>query len=556
MRMKTNLKMMIKSTALILFGVLFFACFLPVSRAESSYYGNYEAKSGDGWSLTADGVFTIENDAGWVDCLKKGFEVSVKKLVIGKDVTIFRMYEVSLEAPTPDFYDPSEIAGYDRFGAPYYEYEGASSLEPLIIEVVAGNSTFKVVGGLLINTKTNEVVLSEFAVRNVEIPEGITGITLEAFSKRDVQTVKLPSTLSTIGVNSFAKCEELESIDLPASLIELKAGAFSGCTSLKEVSLPAGLQELGVYAFSSCPIQHIEIPQLVDEIGAYTFLDCDQLFRVSLPDGLKKINDSAFTGCTQLQQINFPAQLESIGEQAFYGCKNLKQVLLPDSLLEIGNKAFWRCELSVFRIPEKLAFPVYNFKRDKFIINPYSKTDKSFGLHSVDTVILSGSDYDFGYPAISHATNVYFLGKPPKDVGQILDEGSVENIYCSDEFEFEWTRSTVASWVRQRLTIMPADQIKAWAETTINTTPVPTNTPRPTYPPTPTYAGFHVVNTPRPTATPQPSVSPTPTAEPEQQAADPMIFVFAGVLVAVVAGIVVVTIKSRRPKKKSRKKSA
>jgi hypothetical protein len=132
----------------------------------------------------------------------------------------------------------------------------------------------------------------------------------------------------------------------------------------------------------------------------------------------------------------------------------------------------------------------------------------------------------------------------------------VENIYCSDEFEFEWTRSTVASWVRQRLTILPADQINAWAETTINTTPEPTNTPRPTNTPQPTYAGFKAVNTPKPTVTPQPTASPVPTAENEQQKTDPILFVFAGVLAAVVVGIVVLTRKNRKPKKQARKKSA
>ena len=167
-------------------------------------------------------------------------------------------------------------------------------------------------------------------------------------------------------------------------------------------------------------------------------------------------------------------------------------------------------------------FPVYSFKKNEFIINPYSKKDKSFGLHSVDTVILSGSDYDFGYPAISNAKNVYFLGKPPEDVGQILDEDTVEKIYCSDEFEFEWTRSTVASWVRQKLTILPADQINDFVETTINNTSIPTNTPKPP------YEGMSIVNTPKPTATLQSSVLPTPTAEPEKRTADPIAFVVRG----------------------------
>ena len=255
-------------------------------------------------------------------------------------------------------------------------------------------------------------------------------------------------------------------------------------------------------------------------------MECDSLERIVLPDGLKRIGGGAFDSCDQLSEIVLPEGLESIGEGAFILCDSLGVVVLPDSLQLIGQNAYAYCELSLLRIPEKLAFTF--FYRDRgTIVSPHKKSDKSFDLSSVDTVILSGSDYDFGYPAISNAKNVYFLGKPPEDVGQILDEDTVEKIYCSDEFEFEWTRSTVASWVRQKLTILPADQIKAWAETTINTTPEPTNTPQATVSPTPTLA---------PAQTPMPRATPAQEqAAKAKQDIDPIAFVFAGVLVLLIA---------------------
>ena len=180
-----------------------------------------------------------------------------------------------------------------------------------------------------------------------------------------------------------------------------------------------------------------------------------------------------------------------------------------------------------------------------YIINSHIKKDKTFDLHSVETAVFSGSDYDFGYPAISHAHNVYFLGKPPEDVGQILDENSVESIFCSAEFEFEWTRSTVASWVRQRLTILPVDQLKKITDQEMNATPLPTDVPRPTPRPT---------KTPWSTPMPRPTASPVATAKAEQQPADPLLYVFAGVLALVIAGIVVVAMNNRKTKKRSKKK--
>ncbi len=549
MQMNMNKRMVNRKWLVVFIGLLCFSLFLRSAYALGDY-DVYNQYNGDGWSMSANGVMTIESDQGWANCIKHGYKSEVKELIIGKDVTIFRVYQLPNDLPCPDFFDTFEVAGYDKNGEPYYDFNRLTNVFPMKITIEAGNQTFQVLNGLLINMKTGELVLSEMDITDVIIPEGVKAITRNAFAQRDLLSVHFPSTLETIGENAFYECDGLQSIVLPDSLISLKTCAFVGCQGLREVSMPSRLQELGAYAFSRCPIQSIEIPETVEEIGAFAFLDCDQLLQVSLPEGLRKIKTGTFSGCDQLQQINFPDQLQSIGEQAFCGCYSLKQVILPDSLQEIGNKAFWRCNLSVLRIPEKLIFPIYSFKRNEFIINPNSKSDKTFGLSSAETVILSGSDYDFGYPAINGAKNVYFLGLPPTDVGDILDSDTTENIYCSENYEFEWTRSTVASWVRQRLTILPADQIKKITEQEINTTPEPTNTPKPT------YGGMKLVNTPKPTATLAPTVAATdvPELKPEQQGTDPLVFAFAGILALVIAGIVVVVVKSGKPKKRAQKR--
>jgi formate-dependent nitrite reductase membrane component NrfD len=54
---------------------------------------------------------------------------------------------------------------------------------------------------------------------------------------------------------------------------------------------------------------------------------------------------------------------------------------------------------------------------------------------------------------------------------------------------------------------------------------------------------------------PRPSVSPVATVEPEEQAVDPILFVFAGVIALVVAGIVVMAVKNRKPKNRTNQKN-
>jgi len=75
------------------------------ARAEETYL----EQSGDGWSISADGVMTIESDQGWANCLKDGFEDNIRELIIGKDVTDFRMYDLPYDVPTEDFFGCEDI---------------------------------------------------------------------------------------------------------------------------------------------------------------------------------------------------------------------------------------------------------------------------------------------------------------------------------------------------------------------------------------------------------------------------------------------------------------
>jgi hypothetical protein len=547
--MPKKIKMFIMGLFLALVAVACVALF--TGRAHAERDRTYEPHDGNGWSMSADGVLTIESNKGWIDFLRYGIcddfmwlaQDVVNELVIGKDVSSFRMYNLPHELPTPDFFKEEDILGYDAIGRPFYDYPLSINLLPLKISVENGNTTFRVVEGLLINMETNELVMAELGVYDVVIPKGVTAITCGAFKAKRVRSVQFPSSIQTIGESAFLSCQNLKSISLPDSIKEIGISAFDNCNNLSDVKLPADLTTIAIGAFDSCAIQYIEIPSSVHVIGNAAFARCKRLKQVVIRGEVTEIGIHAFYGCSALNLIRLPEGLEFIGGGAFERCENLRTMILPDSLQQIGPEAFSGCSLSLLSIPDSLVIPTYDNQKFEYRVNPYAKTDKSFELSSVDTVILSGSDYDFGYPAITDAKNVYFLGKPPEDVGQILDEDSVENIFCSDEFEFEWTRSTVASWVRQRLTILPAEQIKDFAETAINTTPEPTNTPRLT----PTL-------TPKPTETPWPTPMPRPTTTPitevsEQKPADPILFVFAGVLAIVVAGIAVVAVKSGKAKR-------
>jgi len=520
------------------------ACFS--AHALGGYY-DYEAYDGFGANNIVLGTLEIMKNEDWSQ-LQDGDIYMVDKLFIGQDVTTFGFSTVTEGYPDEVEDQIDDIIAEGRFGDSYHIYDFLWDLLPEKIVVSEGNSIFRVTDGLLINQVTNEVVLSEMNVKDVVIPEGVQSISWKAFYDRPLYSVQFPETMQKIGPYAFAKCKSLVHVILPDSITHIGICAFSDCVALEQIELPEGLQQIEAYAFSNCKEQFVEIPEGVQAIGPCAFIGGKELRQVVLHPGLSKIDVYAFRDCPELYIINFPEGVISIGQGAFSGCLSLRRVIFPDSLQEIGEYMFYKCNLSVLRFPPKLNFLKYVYG-EGYVSYHNTKKFMSFLYDSVDTVICSGSDYDLGYRAIDEVNTVYFLGEAPENVGQILDEDSVEKIYCSDEFEFEWTRSTVASWVRQRLTILPADEIKTLTEMAINTTPKPTNTPKPP------YEGMKLVNTPRPTATPQPTASPAPIAEPAQQATDPILFAFAGVLALVVAGIVVIAVRSKKPKRYSQKRS-
>ena len=118
------------------------------ARAEETYL----EQSGDGWSISADGVMTIESDQGWANCLKDVFEDNVRELILGKDVTNFRMYDLPHDVPAEDFFKREDILARDKLGNPIYDFTQIESIYPSKIVVEDGNPVFRVVDGSLINT--------------------------------------------------------------------------------------------------------------------------------------------------------------------------------------------------------------------------------------------------------------------------------------------------------------------------------------------------------------------------------------------------------------------
>lgn len=181
-----------------------------------------------------------------------------------------------------------------------------------------------------------------------------------------IKSLHLPSGLSEIGTNAFAKCAGLEGkIDFPGSMEKIGENAFADCSSITEVHLPNGITEISDNVFHGCvQLSIIELPEYLISVGKGAFDRCS-FSELVLPDRLSSIGENAFSGCP-IKDITIPSSVVSIGRGAFSGCP-LKDITIPNTVTDYREINFSDCSSLIdFVIPESVTDISYiNFNRCK-----------------------------------------------------------------------------------------------------------------------------------------------------------------------------------------------
>ena len=161
------------------------------------------------------------------------------------------------------------------------------------------------------------------SVKEVTLNEGLQSIGFRAFYDSGLETINLPSTLTSMGNETFYSTELKGTIALPGALTALPNHAFYSCERLTGVSFSEGLQS----------------------IGNNTFQNCKQLTEVSLPQSLKTIGNNAFINCYRMRSVALPTALESIGSSAFEDCDSMYSFTFPETILTVPNSVLRDCDL-------------------------------------------------------------------------------------------------------------------------------------------------------------------------------------------------------------------
>ena len=122
------------------------------------------------------------------------------------------------------------------------------------------------------------------------------------------------------GINNFNRKTEIETIKLPDSITTIEAAAFEGCTSLTSIN----------------------IPNSVDTIDFYAFQDCTSLTSVTIPSSVTYMAEGIFKNCSGLTEVYIYADTNTDSSSIdpsyirsfFYGCSSSLVIHIPSTVTD------------------------------------------------------------------------------------------------------------------------------------------------------------------------------------------------------------------------------
>lgn len=180
-------------------------------------------------------------------------------------------------------------------------------------------------------------------LETIVIPSNLTSFYMNAFSECwNLKAVVFPNSTMSIGNNAFSACRTIKKIVFPSNTINTSYATFKDNISLRKIIIANA--SIGSYCFGYCyNLKDIILSNSLTSVSMYAFYYNYILEEIKLPDNITAIDEGIFQCCFNLKRMTIPNDVTSISQYAFQNCYTLKEIIFPSDLTSIGSSVFANC---------------------------------------------------------------------------------------------------------------------------------------------------------------------------------------------------------------------
>jgi len=212
--------------------------------------------------------------------------------------------------------------------------EGCSSLES--IELPATLTTIR-----------TDVFYGCSKLAKVHLHEGLTTIEERAFYNCKLDTIAVPSTVTSIGNKAFQGNPTTAVTWMPKNCsigTSTDAPFYDQYSKIKSFTFGDSVQIIPNYlCYKMTQLDTVVLPLKLQTIGNYAFHYCSALKGVEIPASVTLVAKNSFEYCTSLKRFAFPEGITTVATEVLYGCSALEEVVIPSSVTTINSNAFYNC---------------------------------------------------------------------------------------------------------------------------------------------------------------------------------------------------------------------
>lgn len=234
-----------------------------------------------------------------------------------------------------------------------YVYDGVTDISGIhlancskLTNITIGKGLKKITANTFYNcNKLSKITISGsnkyFASRGNAIFTKSMKIMIKYAPNQKATTYTAPKSVTTVDKACFMNSKKLKTIKLPSTVKSIGDEAYMGCTSLTNVTMARNLTYLGTDTLRNTKIYNTKSNWKNGVLYYKNALIKSTSNSDSITvKNIKYIASNAFYNCRELENVKLPNSLVYIGDRAFFNCTHFHEVVIPKSVKKIGKMAF------------------------------------------------------------------------------------------------------------------------------------------------------------------------------------------------------------------------